>query len=481
MPASDSSAYFQNYLREIRLYSDRRWNNLRNKQWDNMSTFAFAWGYLEKEAAPTLQEFKNIVQIVEGYDYSDVNTWPKDPLTNQRIPQDEPPWHLYRKAMFDTRQATSIENTRRWKAGEEDVRKITSIERKDRRAQLKRKYGPLTECMTGEKCPSEALENTIHEWKELNRITHPSCLSECTSQEMEWNKRRLQPNKKPRVEILDRNQDAVPTTSTPHANSEATTDVKTIHQLHMALCRLGLALELNDLMDFQVFHEWMQKLMKTVNQDYLLTDRAMTIQECINAHDMLFKILEEETREHGIRKDLTTGDAPLETALKFAMNSLRIERALLPGFTQQRAPKQQPTTKKNEPPADQEGKSKNALKKERIAAAATKSKDKEIADLKSMLGQAANWKRPKGASKGKDNKGKGKATKDKGTTPLPKELNDGNHQGVSADDRRICYPYNMSKGCTDCEPGKSCKRGWHICARKGCKDVHSATACTLPK
>ena len=191
------------------------------------------------------------------------------------------------------------------------MRKITAVERKDRREHLKRKYGRLTECMTGEKNPSEALENTIHEWKELNRITHPLCLSECTSQEIEWNKRRTQPNKKPRVETLDRNQEPTSHTST---EPEATTDVKTIHQLHMALCRLGLALELNDLIDYEVFHEWMQKLMKTVNQDYLLTDRAMTIQECINAHDMLFKILEEETREHGIRKDVTTGKAPMETA-----------------------------------------------------------------------------------------------------------------------------------------------------------------------
>ena len=478
MPATDSSAYFQNYLREIRLYSDTRWKNLKNKQWDNMTDFAFAWGYLEKAAAPTEDQFFNIVKIVEGFDFSDVDSWPKDPFTNQRIPQMEPPWHLYRKAMFDTRQATSIENTRRWKAGEEDVRKITAIERKDRRERLKRKYGPLTECMIGEKNPSEALENIIHEWKELNRITHPLCLSECTSQEMEWNKRRTQPNKKPRVEILDRNQETTIHASIPNAEPEATTDVKTIHQLHMALCRLGLALELNDLIDYSVFHEWIQKLMKTVNQDYLLTDRAMSIYECINAHDMLFKILEEETREHGIRKDLTTGHAPLESALKIAMNSLRMERTLLPGLTQ-RPTKQQPTTKKNEP-RDPEGKSKSALKKERIAAAATKTKDKEIDELKKLIGQTAGWTRPKGKSKGKDSKGKGK-DKGKGTTPLPKELNDGNHQGISADDRRICYAYNMSKGCTECEPGKQCKRGWHICARKGCKDVHSATTCTRPK
>ena len=130
----------------------------------------------------------------------------------------------------------------------------------------------------------------------------------------------------------------------------------------MALCRLGLALELNDLIDYEVFHKLIQKLMKTVNQDYLLTDRAMTIQDCINAHDMLFKILGEETREHRIRKDLTAGKAPMETALKSAMNSLRMERALLPGLTQ-RPTTQQPTTKKNEPHYDHEGKSKSAQKK----------------------------------------------------------------------------------------------------------------------
>ena len=39
-----------------------------------MTDFAFAWGYLEKAAAPTEDEFRNIVKIVKGFDYQYVDT-----------------------------------------------------------------------------------------------------------------------------------------------------------------------------------------------------------------------------------------------------------------------------------------------------------------------------------------------------------------------------------------------------------------------
>ena len=156
------------------------------------------------------------------------------------------------------------------------------------------------------------------------------------------------------------------------------------------------------------------------------------------------------------------------------MSSIAMEKALTPGL-QPRQPKGQ-GRRPNRNHDDQDhqergdGPSRSKIKKDKIVKNATKGKDAEIAELKRQL------KKGKGNGKagGKGDKGKGKST------PLPNELREGGkHQGVSGDGRRICYAYNMAKGCTDCQPGKNCSKGYHICSRKGCKGTHSAKDCTL--
>lgn len=467
MPAADSSAFFKKYLQDNGLYSDLRWKNLLDKKWDTMCNYAFAWGNIEQGKVPDVKEFKAVVNCIEGFDYEDIRTWEMDTATNQKKKPKEPPYHLYRRTMFDSRMMTSVEMAKRWKSGEDSIRKLTKEERQDRRERIKVKYGPLSGCMVGEKEPSEALEDTLHGWKEMNRITHPISLGECTSVDMEWNLRRLQPNKKPRMEAFDRGDGSLIVTPVKDA-AEARTDVHTTHQLEMALTRLGYALELADLLDFTVFHRWIEELMKGLDGNNLLTDRTLTVNECIYAHDYLFKIMEVDTRHSGIRREMNTGKHPLERALSKAMDSKQIERALVPGLLGAR--ERAPPTKKPEH-KNTEGKSKSALKKEKTIARATTNKDKEIEELKKLIEQGKSFERPR---KGKD-KGKGKG-KDKSGPPLPEGLKGGKHQGTSGDGRRICFGYNL-KGCDGCEPGKECKKGWHICSIKGCKGTHSANDC----
>jgi hypothetical protein len=231
--------------------------------------------------------------------------------------------------------------------------------------------------------------------------------------------------------------------------------------------RLGYALELNDLIEFDIFAGWIRKLMKGLNKDSLLQETTLSINDCIHAHDMLFKMMEEETRGQSIRRGLTNGASPMERALTKAMDSQLMERLLLPREGSRRGEKPTKATKREEPT----GKSGNQKRKERIVAAATKEKNDEIKRLKEQLGHRT---KPKGDSKG----GKGKG-KDKGKAPpLPKEMREGGkHRGMSLDGRKICYGYNLPKGCTECEPGKQCKKGWHICSIDGCKETHSATIC----
>ena len=61
---------------------------------------------------------------------------------------------------------------RQWKSGSQKIRPLTDLERPERREEVKKKY-PLIGILEGEKEPSEALEDIVHGWKEVDRITRP--------------------------------------------------------------------------------------------------------------------------------------------------------------------------------------------------------------------------------------------------------------------------------------------------------------------
>ena len=70
----------------------------------------------------------------------------------------------------------------------------------------------------------------------------------------------------------------------------------------------------------------------------------------------------------------------------------------------------------------------------------------------------------------KKGKGKGK-TKNRGKMPV--ELV-GLHQTMKSG-KRICYNYNLAKGCTFAKPGSECNKGSHVCMR--CFEPHPAHQC----
>jgi len=157
-----------------------------------MSTYAYAFGCIEAGKMPTEQAFQQVANTTEGFTWGQPSTYPGGPTAD---PVREPPWHLYQQTMHESRYATTIDMAKKWKQGDNVIRKLTNIERQAKRKALMNKYGPLSGCMVGEREPSEALEDILHTWKELDRITHPLSLAECTSIEMEWNLRRTQPTK----------------------------------------------------------------------------------------------------------------------------------------------------------------------------------------------------------------------------------------------------------------------------------------------
>eukprot|EP00973_Karenia_brevis_P095869 12429516-Karenia_brevis.AAC.1 len=90
---------------------------------------------------------------------------------------------------------------------------------------------------------------------------------------------------------------------------------------------------------------------------------------------------------------------------------------------------------------------------------------------------ASSWQNNfgKGKSAGKGKKGTGKQGKG-GNTPMPRELID---MGCvpSINGQRLCYSYNMQKGCQNNVKDGECQNGAHKCAKRGCGGNHPATAC----
>ena len=54
---------------------------------------------------------------------------------------------------------------------------------------------------------------------------------------------------------------------------------------------------------------------------------------------------------------------------------------------------------------------------------------------------------------------------------MPRELLP-NGVGMTDENDAICFGYNCRKGCAEANDNEECKRGWHICAWKGCHEAH---------
>ena len=103
--------------------------------------------------------------------------------------------------------------------------------------------------------------------------------------------------------------------------------------------------------------------------------------------------------------------------------------------------------------------------------------DRLKAEVKRLKAAAAKVSE-KGGQKGKKGeKGKkGKRAPRNETTLMPREL-----IGcvASFEGKPLCFDFNMNKGCSlTVDANGRCKKGFHLCARKGCGGARSASVCT---
>ena len=46
---------------------------------------------------------------------------------------------------------------------------------------------------------------------------------------------------------------------------------------------------------------------------------------------------------------------------------------------------------------------------------------------------------------------------------------------TTARGKRLCWDFNLAKGCDLAKPGQACPKGLHLCAEPGCQKPHSLT------
>ena len=126
--------------------------------------------------------------------------------------------------------------------------------------------------------------------------------------------------------------------------------------------------------------------------------------------------------------------------------------------------------KQKQPPGDVPAKPSKAARRranqEKAQAAAAQELAKARAETAKAQAKAAGAK--KGAAAGG-----GKGSKDRQPN-MPAELI--GKARIDAGGKRMCYGFNMRKGCANAQPGQSCDRGFHGCM----EPLPGGTACGKP-
>jgi hypothetical protein len=209
-------------------------------------------------------------------------------------------------------------------------------------------------------------------------------------------------------------------------------------------------------MTFETHEEWRQELMEAFLEAPPPGYRSPGLSQLVKADQEMFHALQRLCRK-GIRSN-PDGSLPMDRHYHTAASSRRVKLMLnpLPGGQ---------GTKRSRSRSQGRGKPQKPGKQER---------GNEKPKAPTQREEEARAKAIKEVFKPKEEKGKKDKDKKNPGPRLPKELvgHNGMVGGVP-----LCYSYNL-QSCKDAEPGQRCKRGLHLCARKGCeKEEHAFKDC----
>jgi hypothetical protein len=214
-------------------------------------------------------------------------------------------------------------------------------------------------------------------------------------------------------------------------------------RLRVALQRRGLMLDQCELMSYANHEKLASFLFLAYMRPALPGFAAVSLDQMLRADTEVFRVLVQRTRS-GIRR-LPDGTLPLDNHVQTVLDSVAVNRLLLP--PQGRAAASAATTATTAADKDSRGqrKRKNAAERKKNSASSGAQPDKKNDDKK---GDAKRAKR------------------------MPEELI-GCENSVGG--KFVCYGYNMRCGCPskDVKPGARCAKGFHLCCVSGCGKDHS--------
>ena len=243
------------------------------------------------------------------------------------------------------------------------------------------------------------------------------------------------------------------------AVQELTADTASDLKLANALTRRGVALEVAQLMSFKIHDGVVKWFLRAYNRPAIPGHAKVSLLQIKNTDEEIFVRLAALTRT-GLHL-AAQGAYPLDALMPEVLKDPRVTTLMTPLQLTNPAIK----TLSNSPTRG--GKASAPDKRFASEFAALKAENKRLRASSSGGGKGG------GKGKGKD---KGKGGGKGGKTPMPREL--WGLESRTSTGAPICFGFNSAAGCANSPEHGGCKRGKHVCGKKGCGGAHSAVDCT---
>ena len=323
-----------------------------------------------------------------------------------------------RRLFYESHTLTAADLRRKVEANEQEApRKLPPPEIAQRIEALQVRVSPLIIQNVLE--PSHQLINAIVQCVEDGRIRYIEW-TKCTSRSQEVN------NVREDADLKVWKTDATGTIKAVHKEPDIQATLSTELDVHNALRRRGVAYEVAQAMSFEVHESIINFFFFELKKDPLEGFAQVTLAQLAAADRELHVRLAEMTRA-GLRPG-PNGQLPLDDHVKTLLQGPELKWMLMP------LPKRQATKVE----ATHTTKKETEPKRNRDEAAPSKRSKADAAKLKRLR-----------------------------RTPMPKQL----MGGIPCDEsgRPFCFAFNLGS----CQNGDDCKKGMHLCCKKGCGKKHA--------
>ena len=402
--------------------------------WTTMANFAFSVEF-QPGTGPSKELLHNVVfkRLFPDMQEGDCN---KEIIAVRRLY-----WESYSRAAVDMHRRMSPE------AETAITRQLPKEERGARLAALKAKLGVGFE-VAEETEPSDLLVDKFVTMQERGVLKYLQW-EELTKWDTEI---RGEPKKDPYFRFVGKHLEY----EEPLAGQTA--DTASDLKLANAFTRRGIALELAQLMSYTVHNGMVQMFLRGYARTAVAGHAEISLIQIKNADEEVFVRLAAKTR---LGLNLGPGGVfPLDALLPDILKEQSVVTHLAP--LQLSNPSTRMLTSE---PSSSGGQSK-AEKRYANDVASLKAENKRL--------KAAN-NNSKGKGKGKDKGKKGNKNNRYDNGPMPREL--WGLESKTPNGAPICFGYNPQSGRQNASEHGGCRRGKHVCAKKGCGGQHPAFEC----